>query len=230
MSASHLPKTNRTLNFFSTYSVILPVDLHTAYGMLGTAAGHDRVCRLSKLCTGLELLEKDEVMLPLPDHPQAMRLSDIGVRTATATSSSDPSTDGLTTNIKSTKTLTRQHFVLQETVPVIFGLKKKITVVGTLTWDNFILSSSSVAGSSCEDDDSPVEALYESLSDYLGVLVWKLRTFDKVNGEPDKTRITERVEGWAPALPSSATCHTTVIQNVTIAAHQWVPIFFPRSH
>jgi len=78
--------------------------------------------------------------------------------------------------------------------------------VGTLTWDDSVLSSSS-------GDDSPVEALYESLSDSGGVLVWKLRTFEKVDGEPDMTRVTERIEGWAPALLRS------IVQNVTTEQH-----------
>jgi len=182
--------------------------------MLGTAEGHERVCRLSELCTGLELLEQDEVLLPVPNYPEGMRLSDISVRTATAMSSSDPSNDGMTTNMGSTKFLKRQHFLLQETVPILFGLfKKTVNITGTLTWHDCILSSSSVAAASSGDDGSPVEALYESLSDSAGILVWKLRTFDKVHGEPDKTRITERIEGWAPALLRP------IVQNVTTAAH-----------
>ena len=86
--------------------------------------------------------------------------------------------------------------------------KKKVKIVGTLTWDDSVLSSSPSSG-----DDS-VEALYESLSDSSGVLVWKLRTFEKVDGEIDKTRVTERIEGWAPALLRS------IVQNVTTVEHR----------
>ena len=198
MSASHPAKTNPAPNFFSTYSVILPVNLQTAYRIFGTAANHNRVCHLSKLCANLELLEKDEVILPVPDYPEGRKLSEVGVRTASATTASDGST----------KTLTRQHFVLEETVSLVFGLfKKTVKIVGTLTWDDSVLSSSS-------GDDSPAEALYESLSDSGGVLVWKLRTFEKVDGEPDKTKVTERIEGWAPALLRS------IVQNVTTVEHQ----------
>ena len=203
MSASQPAKTNPAPNFFSTYSVILPVNLQTAYKIFGTAAGHNRVCHLSKLCANLELHGKDEVILPVPDYPEGRKLSEVGVRTASATT-------GSTT---STKTLTRQHFLLEETVSLVFGLyKKKVKIVGTLTWDDSVLSSSSA--SSPSGDDSPVEALYESLSDSGGILVWKLRTFEKVDGEPDKTRLTERIEGWAPALLRP------IVQNVTTVEHQ----------
>lgn len=209
MSASQPAKTNPAPNFFSTYSVILPVNLQTAYRIFGTAAGHNRVCNLSKLCANLELLEKDEVILPVPGYPEGRRLSEAGVRAASATTASD---DGLTTNTGRSKTLTRQHFVLEETVSIVFGLfKKKVKIVGTLTWDDSVLSSSSASSSG---DDSPAEALYESLSDSGGVLVWKLRTFEKMDGEPDKTRVTERIEGWAPALLRS------IVQNVTTVEHQ----------
>jgi hypothetical protein len=198
MSASQPAKTNPTPNFFSTYSVILPVNLQTAYRIFGTAVGHNRVCHLSKLCSNLQFLEKDEVTLPVPDYPEGKKLSEVGVRTASATTLSDAKT----------KILTRQHFALEETIPIFFGFyKKQVKIVGTLTWDDSVLSSSS-------EDDSPVEALYESLSDSGGVQVWKLRTFEKVDGKPDETRMTERIEGWAPALLKS------IVQNVVTGAHQ----------
>ena len=209
MSASQPAKTNPAPNFFSTYSVILPVNLQTAYRILGTAAGHNRVCRLSKLCTNIELLEKDEVILPVPDYPEGRRLSEVGVRTASATTASD---DGSTTNTGPSKTLTRQHFILEETISLIFGLyRKKVNIVGTLTWDDSVLSSSSATSSG---DDSPAEALYESFTDSSGIMVWKLRTFEKVDGEPDKTRVTERIEGWTPTLLRP------IVQNVTTVEHQ----------
>ena len=201
MSASQPPKTNPAPNFFDTYSVILPVDLQTAYRTIGTAAGHNRVCRLSKLCTNSELLEKDQVTLPVPDYPEGRKLSDVSVRTAPATTASDGST----------KTLPRQHFTLEETVSFVFGLfKKKVEIAGTLTWDDSVLSSSSASSG----DDSPAEALYESLADSGGIMTWKLRTFEKVDGEPNKTKVTERIEGWAPAL---LRCF---VQNTTAEAHQ----------
>ena len=201
MSASQPSKTNPEPNFFSTYSVILPVNLQTAYRVFGTAEGHNRVCGLSKLCTNLELLEKDEIILPVPDYPEGKKLSEVGVRTASATTASDGST----------KILTRQHFAFEKTVPLFLGFKKKVKIVGTLTWDDSVLSSSSASSSG---DDSQVEALYESFSDSGGVLVWKLRTFEKVDGGPDKTRLTERIEGWAPRLLQS------ILQNVTTVEHQ----------
>ena len=184
--------------------------LQTAYRTLGTAAGHDRVCHLSKLCASVELLEKDEVTFPVPDFPEGRRLGEVSVRTTSAIDGTIKSTnDGSTANTGGSKILTRQHFVLQENVSLVFGLfKKTVNLVGTLTWDDSVLSSSTT------EDDSPVEALYESLADSGGISVWKLRTFDEVEGEPDKTRVTERIEGWAPALMRP------IVQNVTTAEHQ----------
>lgn len=170
--------------------------------MIGTAAGHDRLCHISKLCTGVELLEKDEVTLPVPDYPEGRRLRDVGVRAVSATTGSDPTiNDGSTPNTGRFKTLTRQHFLLKKTIPLVFGLfKKKVKIVGTLTWDDSVLSSSTTSSTSSSENNSQAEALYESLSEANGIVVWKLRTFDTVDGESDKTRVTERVEGWAPAL------------------------------
>ncbi|KAF8150089.1 hypothetical protein B0H34DRAFT_785290 [Crassisporium funariophilum] len=189
MSATLPLKTNPPPNFFSTYSVVLHVPLRDAYETLGTAAGHERVCRLSKLCSGLELLEKDKVTLPVQNYPEGMTLGDVGVRTASAMAESPDSV----------KVVTRQHFKLEETVPLLFGtFKTKVLLDGTLTWDDSVLSSSSSTGT-----DDPVEALYESVSNG-GIVVWKLRTFQRVpnegEGATDQTRVTERIEGWAPAL------------------------------
>lgn len=81
MSASQPAKTNPAPNFFSTYSVILPVNLKTAYRIFGTAEGHNRVCHLSNLCANIELLEKDEVIPPVLDYPdsEGRRLSEVGI-------------------------------------------------------------------------------------------------------------------------------------------------------
>ena len=50
--------------------------------------------------------------------------------------------------------------------------------------------------------------------------MWKLRTFEKEYGEPDKMRVTERIQGWALALLRP------IVQNVTTAAeHRSVPFF-----
>ena len=131
MSASQPAKTNRVLILHPIPS-LLPVNLQTAYR---TVAGHNSVCHLSELCANLELLEKDEVILPVPDYPEGRRLSEVGVRRASAATAKLL----MLQTRAALKTLTRQHFVLEETVSLVFGLYKKI--VGTLTWDDSVLSS-----------------------------------------------------------------------------------------
>lgn len=205
MLPSYPPKTNPTPNFFSTHSVILPVNLQTAYKVLGTGEGHNRVCGLSKLCVGSEINEKDEVTLPVPDYPEGKSLGEVSVRTAPTKTVSD---------FKG-RTFTRQQFFLEEAIPIFFGLfTKRVQIVGTLTWDESVVSSFSAS------DDSPVEALYESRADAGGVFVWKLRTFDKVDGEPNKTRVTERIEGRA----SPRLLH--FVQSAVTTAHRWVARYF----
>lgn len=46
---------------FSNHTVTLNVPLHEAFTILAISSGHERVCRLSKLCTGFELLQRDTV-------------------------------------------------------------------------------------------------------------------------------------------------------------------------
>ena len=194
MASNNLPslplKTDPPPNFFSDYSVVLSVPLQDAFTTLGTSEGHERVCRLSKLCSGFELFQRDELTLPLTTFPEGKKLCDVGVRTT-------PTTVGTQAEVPSEQgsTITRQHFMMEETVPLLFGIfKGKVQLTGTLSWDDSALSATSPSPSS-----HTLEALYETVSNG-GIVVWKLRTFTQEGDDPNKTRVTERIEGWAPLL------------------------------
>jgi len=172
------PKTDPPPNFFSDYSVVLSVSLQDAFTTLGTSEGHERVCRLSKLCSGFELFQRDELALP-----EGKKLCDVGVRTI-------PTTVGTQAEVPST--INRQHFTMEESVPLFFGMfKSKVQLTGTLSWDGSALSTAL--------SSRTPEALYETVSNG-GIIVWKLRTFSQEGDDPNKTRVTERIEGWAPFL------------------------------
>ncbi|KIJ98144.1 hypothetical protein K443DRAFT_9413 [Laccaria amethystina LaAM-08-1] len=175
-------------NFFSNHTVTLNVPLHEAFPILATSAGHERVCRLSKLCTGFELLQRDTVF----SGPSG--LGD-GTRFRTMDPGTAPSPAPEGEGVHEGKTVHRQHFNMTETVPVLFGLMKSdVHLAGTLSWVDI------------EEGASTGQALYESLSDGVGITVWKLRVLEEVDVEEDGkvkgkgTRVTERIEGWAPAL------------------------------
>ncbi|KAJ3888302.1 hypothetical protein GG344DRAFT_90019 [Lentinula edodes] len=158
-------------NFSCSHSVVLPHSISEVFTTIGTTQGHERVCRLSKLCTNFELLNSDTVSLPtkaaLSDsHVRALPTSDS--RMAEAQNASED-----------TRTLPRQAFTMTETIPLVFGLfKNDVILNGTLTWD-----------------ESAKLALYETESNN-GVQVWKLRTFEEVDA--NSTRVSERIEGVCP--------------------------------
>lgn len=211
MASNNLPslplKTDPPPNFFSDYSVVLSVPLQDAFTTLGTSEGHERVCRLSKLCSGFELFQRDEVTLPLATFPEGKKLCDVGVRTT-------PTTVGTQAEVPLSEqgsTITRQHFTMEETVPLFFGMfKNKVQLTGTLSWDDSALSAASPSPSS-----RTLEALYETVSNG-GIVVWKLRTFSQEGDDPNKTRVTERIEGWAPLLLKG------IVQSEATKAHMCV--------
>lgn len=94
----------------------------------------------------------------------------------------------------------RQHFVMHENIPLLFGLVKKLVEIrGTLSWD----------------EDARV-ALYESITD-SGITVWKLREFEEVNVEgAPATRVSERIEGLSPAWLK------LIVQSETTKSHKFV--------
>jgi len=215
MTSASLPsKTNPPPNFFVQNSVVLPVSLKEAYTTLGTSAGHERVCRLSKLCTAFELKEKDVVELPIPSYPDGLLLKDVSVRTFTLEGETTAVLDSSTREGENKPTLTRQHFTMVETVPLFFGMfRSKVILTGTLSWDNDALAT--LSSDSGNEENHEIYALYESISDG-GLVVWKLRTFTVEDGDPLKTRVTERIEGWAPTLLRA------IVQKEAEKAHRCV--------
>lgn len=144
--------------------------------------------------------------LPLATFPEGKKLCDMGVRTT-------PTTVGTQVEVPSEQgsTITRQHFTMEETVPLFFGtFKSKVQLTGTLSWDDSALSAASSSPSS-----RTLEALYESASNG-GIVVWKLRTFSQEGDDPNKTRVTERIEGWAPFLLKR------IVQSEATKAHRCV--------
>ncbi|KAJ3714066.1 hypothetical protein C8R42DRAFT_592050 [Lentinula raphanica] len=162
-------------NFSCSHTITLPHPISQVFPILGTAHGHERVCRLSKLCTDFELGESDAVSIPA-----GAALAESHVRTLP---SSEEMPDTGSDSVAATRTtrtrLARQSFTMTENIPLFLGLLKTDVVLrGTLTWD----------------EDARV-ALYESESSG-GVRVWKVRLFEEV--DEDSTRVSERIEGLCP--------------------------------
>ncbi|KAJ3524005.1 hypothetical protein NM688_g8636 [Phlebia brevispora] len=81
----------------------------------------ERVVRLSGLCCGFELGDRDSVEMP-SDAP----LAQSSARTLPAAS----------VQPESNHALPRRAFRLEEAIPLLFGLvTKKIVILGTQTWD-----------------------------------------------------------------------------------------------
>ncbi|KAJ7593374.1 hypothetical protein C8J56DRAFT_779706 [Mycena floridula] len=132
---------------------------------------HERVCRLSKLCTGFELLELDTVSIP-----ESKSLSQTSFRTQPK-----PLEGETAPGDQAARSLPRQSFKMVETIPLLFGLiKKDVRLSGCITLDN----------------DNKI-ALYESILD-SGVQIWKLREFHEL--EEGKTRVKEIIQGRCPPL------------------------------
>lgn len=102
-------------NFTSTHSVTVDQPIHVVFPIIGTSEGHERVCRLSPICTAFQLLGKDAVSLPA-----GTVLINSNVRTLPSSTSETA--------------LPRQAFTMTETVSV-FGIKTDVHIQGTLTWD-----------------------------------------------------------------------------------------------
>jgi hypothetical protein len=109
-------------NFYSSYSVVLEHPIVEVFSAIGTSKGHERVTRLTELCTACALQQADTVTIP-----KSSSLSDIAVRTVRDDHSPEPPT----------RALPRQFWTLTETVPLIFGLvQKDVHITGSLTWDD----------------------------------------------------------------------------------------------
>ena len=108
-------------NFFHEYSVVLEHPISQVFPILGTAEGHERVCRLSGLCAQFDLLEKDLVAIP-----QSSTLPELHVRTLPAAVEDEGDS----------RKLPRQFFTMTESVPILWGLyHSQVHLSGTLTWD-----------------------------------------------------------------------------------------------
>jgi hypothetical protein len=109
-------------NFFSSYSVVLDFPIAQVFSIIGTSKGHERVTRLTELCTACALEQADAVPIP-----KSLSLSDITVRTLLNNQDLEPPV----------RKLPRQFWTLTETVPLIFGLAHTdVHIAGTLTWDD----------------------------------------------------------------------------------------------
>ncbi|KAK7682833.1 hypothetical protein QCA50_014217 [Cerrena zonata] len=97
-----------------------------------------------------------------------------------------------------TPSIPRQFFRLYEEVHILPGLTKRIEINGAQVWD----------------DEAKV-ALYESAT-AMGVIVWKLKKFEEVEGENGKkaTKITENIYGKCSWWLKS------IVQNETRRGHK----------
>jgi len=165
-------------NFTSEHSVVLPHSLAVVFDKFGSGETLEDSVRLSDLCSTFRLTTKDNIALSKDQSLAEVRCRGLP---AAPPSSEPASSDG-----DGERTLARQFFVLQEVVPLLFGLyKHTVTIAGCLTSDrerNAALYETSAAG---------------------GILIWKFRTFEELapseSGEV-RTKVYERIEGKAPTL------------------------------
>lgn len=146
-----------------------PID--EVFNVLGVGDHMERVVRIYDLCNGFELGVQDTVATP-----DRAPLAQSSVRTLPS-ARADQGTDALP----------RRAFVLQEAVPVLFGLvTTNVRIAGVQTWD-----------------PTARVALYESLTDgSVAVRTWKLRRFEEELDDMGvkKTRVEEFLRIRAPAL------------------------------
>lgn len=180
MDTSHLPFTP---NFSAVHSVTIARPLAEVFATLGTASAHAAVCRLSALCTNIDIEQRDFVTLAPGETLHGS--SFIGKPEA-------PVGDGRGDCAH------RQHFTLEETVPVLYGLlQSKITVRGTLTW---IQPSEELLRSG-----GPVYSVYESqVVGGLGIKIYRLREMQAIvtegaSGAEEVTEVTEYLYGVGPS-------------------------------
>jgi len=146
-------------------------------------------------------------------HPEGKKLNESAVRTASVT-------DGKSLGQGDGMKITRQHFTMEETVTILFGLiKTNVMLRGTLSWSEDVVTALQSDGPQTALD-MPVEALYETISDSTGgIQTWKVRKFEAVKEDPGKTRVSERIEGWSPILLKP------IVQREAEQGHQYVQYF-----
>lgn len=182
----NLPKPN----FLSNHTVTLPLPLHQTLSILGTSEGHERICRLCKVVTGVVLLQQDTVYTGPGGLGDGTRFRTLDPSAAPALAAGDNRDHGF-----GGKKVHRQHFTMTETVPLLFGLiKSHVRLTGTYCWAEF------------EEGATSAYTVHETIADGVGITIWKLRLLEEVEVDPGEgqekvkgTRVTERIEGWAPA-------------------------------
>lgn len=169
-------------NFTSTHVVELEHPIDKVYSTLAPGDCMERVVRLSALCSDFSLVSADRVALSEP-------LSQTRVRTLSASPPGAAPEEGK-------RLLPRQFFSYEETVPIAGGLvKHKVRLAGSQTWD----------------DEARV-AVYETVGEDMGIVVWKLREFEEL--ESGRTRVKERIEGSCPGWTK------WIVQRQTVKLHQ----------
>ncbi|KAJ7928096.1 hypothetical protein B0H13DRAFT_1597909 [Mycena leptocephala] len=170
--------TSYTPNFTAEHTVILPHDIESVFDKLAHGETMEPSVRLSDLCAMFRLTTRDCVALKGNEELGQVRCRGL------------PPVPGAGENDENDneRVLPRQFFVLQEAVPLLFGLyTHTVTIAGCLTSD---LARRAV--------------LYES-SATGGILISKLRTFEELapsaeGGGGPRTKVFERIEGRAPVL------------------------------
>lgn len=171
-------------SFTIDHTVDLSHPINKVYAVLGPGDRMERVVRLSSLCSDFFLTNLDRVAVTGP-------LSSNRPRALPAAP-----TDSFPCN--GAKLLPRQFFSYEESVPIAGGLTThKVRLAGTQTWD----------------DEARV-SVYESVGQDLGILIWKRREFEEIEG--GGTRVKERIEGFCPALVKP------LIEPQTAKPHRYV--------
>ncbi|KAJ7625363.1 hypothetical protein DFH06DRAFT_1339705 [Mycena polygramma] len=168
-------------NFTAEHSVELPHPLGAVFDALGRGETLEPSVRLSDLCAYFRLTKLDHVKLESAQSLDTVRCRGLPPAEGDNSANEEGEVQG------GARVLPRQFFVLQEVVPLVFGLyKHTVTITGCLT-----------------SDRARNMALYET-SATGGIRIWKLRTFEELPpASPEggvRTKVSERVEGRAPAL------------------------------
>lgn len=170
-----------TPNFSAKHSALIDATLSAVWEKLGTAAAHTDVCKLSSLCTKIDIGEEDVV--ELGSEGKVEGLSFLKKEIAAA----GDQADGKKARAR------RQNFSLEETVPVLFGaIKSKVNIRGTLTWVDPTPEALASSG--------PLYSVYESeVVGGLAIQIYRLREMRVVDeGGKQLTRITESLYGVGP--------------------------------
>jgi hypothetical protein len=172
-------------NFTTSHSVLIPAPLDKVFAVLAPGDEMERVVRLSELCSDFFLLNADAVAL----SPTESLSSGVRVRGLSA-APTDEVREGK-------RLLPRQFFSYEEAIPVVGSLvKHKVRLAGCQTWD-----------------EEQKVALYESVGQDAGILIWKLREFEEAEGG---TRVSERIEGSCPDAGK------WIVERMTGKSHKYV--------